>query len=289
MKERIISGTIIAAAIVVLGLVGGYPLANVLLICSLIGYYELMKACGVLKLVRKRQEQFNMISVIGFASTAALYFMLQVCAGMYTGYDLVQKSDFWTLCIVVTFFMVSMAGYVFAFPKYDGNLIMISVFGFLYCPVMLSFIYRARTMGRFGIFVYALIFICSSVCDTCAYAVGMLLGRHKMAPVLSPKKTVEGAVGGVAGSVLVCFLLSLLMEYLYPDIHLQLEFSVLGICGALISMIGDLAASAIKRNHNIKDYGKLIPGHGGIMDRFDSIIFTAPMIYFLAVLLIGEI
>lgn len=289
MKERIISGTIIAAAIVVLGLVGGYPLANVLLICSLIGYYELMKACGVLKLVRKRQEQFNMISIIGFAFTAALYFMLQVCAGMYTGPELVQKSDFWTLCIVVAFFMVSMAGYVFAFPGYDGNLIMISVFGFLYCPVMLSFVYRARTMGRFGIFVYALIFICSSVCDTCAYAVGMLLGRHKMAPVLSPKKTVEGAVGGAAGSVLVCFLLAMLMEYLYPDIHLQLEFSVLGICGALVSMVGDLAASAIKRNHNIKDYGKLIPGHGGIMDRFDSIIFTAPMIYFLAVLLIGEI
>jgi phosphatidate cytidylyltransferase len=289
MKERIISGTIIAAAIIVLGLVGGYPLANVLLICSLIGYYELMKACGVLKLVRKRQEQFNMISVIGFASTAALYFMLQVCAGMYTGSELLQKSDFWTLCIVTAFFMISMAGYVFAFPKYEGNQIMISVFGFLYCPVMLSFVYRARTMGRFGIFVYALIFICSSVCDTCAYAVGMMLGRHKMAPVLSPKKTVEGAVGGVAGSVLVCFLLPLLMEYLYPDIHLQLEFTVLGVCGALISMIGDLAASAIKRNHNIKDYGKLIPGHGGIMDRFDSIIFTAPMIYFLAVLLIGEI
>jgi phosphatidate cytidylyltransferase len=110
-----------------------------------------------------------------------------------------------------------------------------------------------------------------------------------MAPVLSPKKTIVGAVGGVAGSTLVSWLLSLALSALYPQMHLQLEFILLGICGGLISMIGDLAASAIKRSHNIKDYGRLIPGHGGIMDRFDSIIFTAPVIYYLAVLLIGKV
>lgn len=71
------------------------------------------------------------------------------------------------------------------------------------------------------------------------------------------------------------------------DADFRIRFLIIGICGALISMIGDLAASAIKRNHNIKDYGDLIPGHGGIMDRFDSIIFTAPLIYILGVFLLG--
>ena len=109
----------------------------------------------------------------------------------------------------------------------------------------------------------------------------MLIGRHKMAPVLSPKKSVEGGVGGVAGAALLG------VAYAVATGGPKMEYAAICAVGALISMVGDLAASAIKRNQKIKDYGKLIPGHGGILDRFDSVIFTAPVIYFLAKMILG--
>ena len=102
-----------------------------------------------------------------------------------------------------------------------------------------------------------------------------------MAPVLSPKKSVEGAVGGVVGAGLMGLAFGLIFKEPY------IRYMIICAAGALISMVGDLAASAIKRDKGIKDYGKLIPGHGGILDRFDSVIFTAPVIYFLSLLLIG--
>ena len=106
------------------------------------------------------------------------------------------------------------------------------------------------------------------------------MGKHKMTPELSPKKTKEGAVGGILGAAL--------LGAIYGAVTGGTVWAYALICavGGMISMIGDLSASAIKRNQGIKDYGDLIPGHGGILDRFDSVIFTAPNIYFLCVTLI---
>jgi phosphatidate cytidylyltransferase len=102
-----------------------------------------------------------------------------------------------------------------------------------------------------------------------------------MAPELSPKKTVEGAVGGVLGSAVAGMIYAACMiRFMHAENVRTPVYGLICVCGALISMVGDLAASAIKRNHDIKDYGRLIPGHGGILDRFDSVIFTAPAIYF---------
>ena len=162
-----------------------------------------------------------------------------------------KKEDLMMFAIILL--VLLMAVYVFAFPKYVSEQVMTAYFGVFYVAIMLSYIYQTRLL-KDGLFLVGLVFLCSWGCDTCAYCVGVLIGKHKMAPKLSPKKSVEGGVGGLAGGI--------------------------------ISMIGDLAASAIKRNHEIKDYGKLIPGHGGILDRFDSVIFTAPVIYYLAVALI---
>ena len=150
----------------------------------------------------------------------------------------------------------------------------------MYVAVMLSFIYLTRNLPD-GKFLVWLIFLCSWGCDTCAYCVGMLIGKHKMAPVLSPKKSIEGAVGGVVGAALLGVI------YAAATQGNMAEYALICGVGALISMVGDLAASAIKRNQNIKDYGKLIPGHGGILDRFDSVIITAPVIYYLAKLILG--
>lgn len=126
-----------------------------------------------------------------------------------------------------------------------------------------------------------LIFLSSWGCDTCAYCSGMLLGKHKLAPVLSPKKSIEGAIGGTLGSAI----LGLIYAWIFGSRMHGIEEPVIACTAAcaiaaVISQIGDLAASAIKRNHKVKDYGHIIPGHGGILDRFDSMIFTAPAIYF---------
>ena len=173
--------------------------------------------------------------------------------------------------------------YVFSYPKYEAKDVMAIFFGLFYVAVMLSYVYQIRTLTN-GVYLAFLIFICSWGCDTCAYCVGVLFGKHKMAPVLSPKKSIEGAVGGVVGTAL----LTVLYTYVFrAQMGLGLRsivvLAIISMIAALISMVGDLTASAIKRNYDIKDYGTLIPGHGGIMDRFDSMMITAPIIYYLAV------
>ncbi|MEZ3504413.1 MAG: phosphatidate cytidylyltransferase [Lachnospiraceae bacterium] len=177
-------------------------------------------------------------------------------------------------------FMLVLASYVFTFPKYDTQKVTAAFFGIVYVPVMLSFIYLTRMLEG-GFYLVWLIFFCSWGCDTFAYCTGVLLGKHKLAPVLSPKKSIEGAVGGIAGASALGALYAVLTGVPAP------VYAFICAVGAVASQVGDLAASAVKRQHGIKDYGTLIPGHGGILDRFDSVIVTAPMIYILAVVVVG--
>lgn len=150
---------------------------------------------------------------------------------------------------------------------------------------MLSYVYQTRELTQ-GAFLVWLIILCSWGCDTCAYCVGMLIGKHKMAPKLSPKKSIEGGIGGILGAALLGAVYALAINQFAAGADANvLEYALICGVGGMISQVGDLAASAIKRNHDIKDYGKLIPGHGGILDRFDSVIFTAPIIYYMAVAL----
>ena len=118
-----------------------------------------------------------------------------------------------------------------------------------------------------------LVFIISFMTDTFAYFSGYLFGKHKLIPNVSPKKTIEGSIGGILGSTICC----LIFGYIFKlDMALMI---VMGIIGSIIAQIGDLFASSIKRYVGIKDYGNLIPGHGGVLDRFDSVILVAPFVY----------
>ena len=157
----------------------------------------------------------------------------------------------------------------------------------------LAIVYVAVGFGAFvtlrfvGIrFIVYLILVVMGT-DVFALVFGVSLGKHKMAPKLSPKKSIEGAIGGVIGAALLGVLYAVLVNKFAKgaDVTVWLYALICGV-GALISQVGDLAASAIKRNFDIKDYGNLIPGHGGIMDRFDSVMITAPIIYYLAVYLL---
>lgn len=268
--QRVISGIVLVIAALITILTGGYFLAAVLMVLSLIGYHELMKACKICE--EKRPNGLMIIGSVGIV----IYYLLMV-------FTTDRTYLFLAIVMILVAFMFL---YVLTFPKYHAEQVMSALFNVIYAPVMLSCIYLVRSLP-YGEYSVWMIFISSWICDTCAYLVGMMFGKHKMSPKLSPKKSIEGAIGGIAGSALVGALYGyFIVAPVMKNPNVTWAFVVISAVGAVISQIGDLAASAIKRNHDIKDYGKLIPGHGGVMDRFDSVIFTAPMIYLLVLLLI---
>ncbi len=267
-RTRLLSGIVLVIVALALIITGGNVLLAGLYVVSLIGLFELYRVFHIEK---------SLLGISGYLAASVYYLNL--------GVSFLPELEMF----VLGFFILVMAVYVLQFPKYKVEQVFAAFAGVFYVAVMLSGIYQTRMMAG-GAYIVWLIFLCSWGSDTCAYCVGVLFGKHKMAPKLSPKKSMEGAVGGVLGTVL----LTMLYVWIFQDeMHLTTEymFILAGISGigAIISMIGDLAASAIKRNYEIKDYGKLIPGHGGILDRFDSVIFTAPIVYFLAKLLIVAI
>lgn len=271
---RLLSSIILVVIALVTLLQGGYLLAAVLLLISLAAYEELSKACGI----HTKGQKVNALESVGFIGIVFYYGVL-----VFSGNPAAQL-----LCIMFVM-MGYMFVYVFTFPKYEANQVMSAFFCFVYAPVMLSFIYQTR-MLTYGIYIVWMIFISSWICDSCAYLTGILIGKHKMTPRLSPKKSIEGAIGGIIGSAVVGGLYGyFVVEGAVTGQQITWVFVIISGAGAMISQIGDLAASAIKRNHDIKDYGHLIPGHGGIMDRFDSVIFTSPMIFALALLLINQV
>lgn len=152
--------------------------------------------------------------------------------------------------------------------------IAITFFGIFYVLVSMDFIILTRDSFELGhTYVYT-IFLISFATDTFAYFSGYLFGKHKLIPKVSPKKTIEGSIGGILGSTICCSLFG----YIFNLNVIHLAF--VGFIGSIVAQFGDLFASSIKRFVGIKDYGKLIPGHGGILDRFDSVILVAPFVYY---------
>lgn len=154
--------------------------------------------------------------------------------------------------------------------------ITVALFGGVVLPLLLLSLWRIFSMDG-GEFLVLLPLVAAWGSDTCALFAGMAFGKHKLAPVISPKKTVEGAIGGVVGAtVLMLFVVYLFNRFAGLDIHYSAA-AIMGACGAVIGQIGDLSFSIIKRQTGIKDYGHIFPGHGGVLDRFDSVIFVAPV------------
>lgn len=262
-KTRLLSGILLVIIALATIITGGDVLFATLLMISFIGMTELYR---VLEISGKP------LGIAGYLAAVGYYALLRM-----------DKQE-WIVMLLIAFLIVLMVLYVFAYPKYRSEQVMLAFFGLVYVAFMLSYVYQIRMLPQ-GAFVVWLVFLCSWGCDTCAYCVGMLFGKHKLAPKLSPKKSIEGAVGGVVGAALLGVLYAALMNRFAGADASVWQYAVICAVGGAISQIGDLAASAIKRNHDIKDYGQLIPGHGGILDRFDSVIFTAPIIYYMTVIL----
>ena len=256
---RVISGIVlIAIALCVVGY-GGWLLCAVCFLLSMIAMHELYAVLGI---------ERRTLCVIGYCAAIAYYILTWL-----------DKSEYYVFLFIITL-MSMLIDYVVTFPECSISDAATAYFGIIYTVVLMSFVYKTRCMHDGGLLVW-LIFLSSWGSDTCAYGVGMLIGKHKMSPLVSPHKTWEGSIGGVIGAgILGCiyaFAVGLRMKQVSNP---MLACAISCAIGAIISQLGDLAASAIKRNHNAKDYGNLIPGHGGILDRFDSMLFAAPAIYY---------
>ena len=265
-KQRLFSGIILVILAFITFYIGGFATFLVTAAISLIGVFELLHVIGV---------ERSGLAVVAYTGSI-LYYLL-----------LLLDLDQYVMPLVLLVLIVLLTIYVFTFPRYRIDQVAISFFSLFYVTVMLACIYRIRILEGGG-FMIVLVFLSSWGNDTLAYCAGRLFGKHKMSPLLSPKKTIEGAVGGLVGAGILGALYGLIVRrYIMTEWSVPLVFCIVCLAGALISIVGDLGASAIKRNYDIKDYSNLIPGHGGILDRFDSVIFTAPIIYYLLVLAAG--
>ncbi len=252
MKTRVISGLIMVPLLILVYL-GGYFILAASTIVAIMGvreFYSGFEAMGI--------KPWKIIGMISALPLAAI--------GCYAP-DRFDLIALWLMAFV----MLSLL-YMFKIQERNPEDSMATILGIIY---VVFFAYHVYLVDNAMHILVWLIFITAFGSDIFAYFSGYFFGKHKMAPVLSPKKTVEGAIGGVLGSAACSFVFALVFA---PN--LTLHCIVLGILCSPISMAGDLAASAFKRKMGIKDYGNLIPGHGGIMDRFDSVLFVAPVIYY---------
>ena len=255
---RLLSGIVLLAIVISTGILGGPVFWALVTLISLLGIFEFHRMLGL-----QKSALFHLNWILCLGLDALLFF---------------GKAELADLMPVVAL-LVLMGLYVVRYPKYEVKDIFGSYLGFVYAAVLLSFLYRIR-LEENGMLLLWLVYIGTWGSDTCAYCVGCLFGKHKAFPVLSPKKSVEGCIGGVVGTALIAGIYAVCLNHFVEGTEVSvLAFVIIGILASVVSQIGDLAASALKRNYEIKDYGKLIPGHGGILDRFDSIMFTAPLVY----------
>lgn len=244
-----------------------------LLIILFLGGYVLFAACLVIGImgVREFYNGFRKLDVkpslgIACAAAAALY-AINLTGARYEWYML------WFFGVV----LVSLL-YLFNIENRKLEDAMATITGIFYV-VFFSFHVTLVDQTEYSSMVW-LIVITAFGTDVMAYFSGYLLGKHKLCPKISPKKTIEGSIGGILGSVILSGIFG---YFVMPD--LLVHCLIIGVLGGIVSQFGDLTASIFKRKMGIKDYGNLIPGHGGILDRFDSVLFTGPMVYYYIVLI----
>jgi len=226
---------------------------------SAIAAYELLHPTGIIS------QKFVLVLTILTAGTLphAIYWGIR--------YEIILLFYFLYIVVLFLFAMGNLKAFRFSH-------ITKSLFAALVLPMFFS-AFPVILSAEKGKYLIILPFLFAWGSDTCAYFVGVAMGKHKLAPHVSPKKSVEGAVGGLIGTLLLTVLYCVILKnafHLNPNFLLLMALAV--FC-SIISMIGDLSLSLIKRENHLKDYGNLMPGHGGVLDRFDSVLFVLPVVY----------
>ncbi len=212
--------------------------------------------CGVMEIKKE-------LKATGFVSA------LIICLGVIFGQMVLSIYAVCALFLLMAIYMHT---------KADTKEVMAAAFSAIFISTfMMAIVLIRKDYGRFAVI---LPFVCAWLTDTGAYFSGTFLGKHKLAPVISPKKTVEGSIGGIILSTIGAALYILIVSGGAAGCVEMLKYATIGFAGSILSQAGDLIASCIKRDFGKKDYGSILPGHGGILDRFDSVLFIMPFIYY---------
>ena len=262
MKQRVITGAAIALLMIAIFLLSGtivYPI--IMTVLSIVGTWEML-GC-----VKHRSNLFVTIPSLILSAACPIL----ACFFEYGP----------ILAAVMCYIIALLAESVFFDEKVKVTNISEVFMTTLYVVLCFTALLKLRYIETGAEYIYILVFIAAWITDTFAYFTGFLFGKHKLIPKISPKKTVEGAIGGAIFCVIAFILYGIVVEKVVDGV--QFSFAVLALIGlimSVVSMIGDLVASSIKRTYGIKDYGNIFPGHGGVLDRFDSIMILAPLLLF---------
>lgn len=259
MKKRVIAAAVLLPLLLLVVLALPKILTAILFgAMSAIGARELLSGTGLVK--NSRLTVYGMI----------MAFFMALWSSLWTAYVLILVGIFAFFCVLFVELLLQHKELPFeeiAMTFMAGTVI----------PFLLGAVVRLHS-GSNGRFLILLPFVIAFLSDTGAYFIGRAFGKHKLAPTLSPNKTVEGLFGGMLGAVIGVALYCLVLQKFFGFQARYLFVPVYGIVGSLAAVFGDLCFSAIKRQTGIKDYGNLIPGHGGILDRFDSMVVVAPLV-----------
>jgi len=259
MKQRLISA-FFGIIVLILVLLGNQTVFDtVITLISVIAIYEVLNAVGL--------KEKKLMTVISFFMPV----LLMLSSHFFAEYIFIVVFAF-----LATFLLVML----FNHKKYCFVDVATAFFSSLMVSVPFLFVSMTRRLGNENLDVLVILIGCW-ITDSCAYFSGYFFGKHKLAPVISPKKTIEGSIGGVLGVIVI------MIAYAYVAGNIMnisvnlISAAIIGLTSGILSQFGDLCASIIKREHGIKDYGNIMPGHGGVMDRFDSLLFVAPAVFYI--------
>lgn len=273
MRTRVISAIVMIALGGVLIYFGGIYFGAAIFLCSVIGLFEFYRAF--------RGKGYKPVQVIGYLYTLLIPAAVFLRPSHALDVPVKGTNLFPVFQLLVMLLLLTLT--VVAHKKVTPMDCAVTLFGAFYVPFLFSFFVLIRNMGdgADGLALFIIGILGSVAADTTALFTGLLWGKKKLIPEISPKKTVAGCIGSFAGSAIAVTVYGLILHYTNAMSHPipVLHFAILGLLMGGSSQIGDLSASAIKRYCGIKDFGRLIPGHGGILDRFDSMLFNVPIVY----------
>lgn len=260
MKQRIITAVIAAAFFIPLVVIGNLPFTIVVYLLATIGLFELL-----------RMKDIQLFSVPGLLTWIALSVLL--LPPTYSE-DLTNAIGYTKVEITFMIVLFLLIYTVVVKNKFTFDHASFSLFGAIYVGIGFYYLIETRAAGIEYV-IYALLVIWMT--DTGAYFVGRKIGKHKLWPDISPNKTIEGFVGGIVSAVVF----ACLFQAFFPIASSYIILIGVTIIASIIGQLGDLVESAIKRHYDVKDSGNILPGHGGILDRFDSLLFVLPLLHFL--------
>lgn len=270
MKQRIITGAVGSTVFI-----GALLLMNTLVFPAFLAFLSVVAVWEVEKAVGLKNKPIYALSLVLSAAVPFIFhYGIQFPVAAFGG-----------IYVILIFVLM-----LIKFEETKFEQAVTAIFASVAIPYSFSLMIAFRDIDRLsseftkidGIYLILFSYFAAWMTDIFAYFVGSKFGKHKLCPKISPKKSVEGAVGGVVGEVVLNLLLLFVFNKFFFNGESFLSYpivAVLSVVLSVVSMFGDLAASTIKRNFGIKDFGKILPGHGGIMDRFDSVLFVMPVLY----------